>query len=289
MKKNKIGIIIDSSIGLSKDEADKLGIYYCPIIIEIDGKTYLDGINITNKFIIESFNVNTIAKTAAINLGNLSRQMKKAAQENERVIFIGIARKFSSIYDMALNESKKFKNVVVYDSKFLTPWSWAVMPDVIKLSGENKWDEMLESLDVCNNSVKGYLMPNGLKYLYAGGRISKIQYHSANLLRIYPILTLVNGSINEVPVIKIRTIAKRNRKICDLIIEEYNERIKNVKKGITFEVMGYSLESETFEWCKDYLKSNGINVKVVPDISKAITVHVGPNSMFLGFLEIKNI
>ena len=49
----KIAVITDSGSGLTKQQANELGIYYLPLQIIVNDKMYLDGENITVEEIYE--------------------------------------------------------------------------------------------------------------------------------------------------------------------------------------------------------------------------------------------
>ena len=49
MAKEKIALVVDSTCGYSKKEAEKMGMFYVPVILTIDGKDFNDGVDVVEK------------------------------------------------------------------------------------------------------------------------------------------------------------------------------------------------------------------------------------------------
>ena len=50
----KTAVMTDSNSGITKEEADRLGIFLLPIPVIIDEQTYYEGINLEQRFFYES-------------------------------------------------------------------------------------------------------------------------------------------------------------------------------------------------------------------------------------------
>ncbi len=78
--------------------------------------------------------------------------------------------------------------------------------------------------------MQGYVIPGTLDYLYKGGRITKTQYLAGSLLKIFPIVKVENGSLNDNDIIKGRTISKAIDKMIERVLKERDELMKQKEK-----------------------------------------------------------
>lgn len=273
----KLGIIIDSSAGINKKEAEKLGYYFLPILIDIDGKEYKSGEDLTYEDLIKKFKEekDIEIKTAAISIGLMEETFKKASGENEKVIYIPISQKLSSVYSTAKRLSENFSNIHVYESNFISPWFYILFKEI-----NNEWgfDETIKKLDYLNNNQKAYIIPKTLDKLYKGGRLKKTQYLTGNLLKISPIIKWNNGKLDENEILKTRNIKKGIKIGIENLINEQKD-LKNKKYG--FFIIDISSEKE---YIIRILNDKGINknqIEIVK-IGSEVLSHLGPDFASFG-------
>jgi fatty acid-binding protein DegV len=121
----KIKMMFDSSVGMSKQEIESKGAIFSPIIIEIDGKDYEDGVNI-DEAKLEDFmnNGEHIYRTAAISQGRLAETFREGLKEADAIVFLPISKGLSSSYNNAAMVAKEeeFKGkVFVIESLYASP------------------------------------------------------------------------------------------------------------------------------------------------------------------------
>ncbi|NOQ50564.1 MAG: DegV family EDD domain-containing protein, partial [Mycoplasmataceae bacterium] len=270
----KIGIIIDSSSGLTKKEAESKGFYFAPIIIDYNGVEKKVGVDIDNEFLFKHMNKNSKFKTAAVPMGVIDELIKKAIFENDRVIVLTISKYISSGNDNAKIVAKNYKNVYVHDSTFITPWIEHILDTLIQLANENKYDEIIDLIKLQEQANYALLAPSSLEFLFAGGRISRTQYLTGNLLKILPIITLREGSLQKDDVIKARTEKKAAKKIAGLIKKVYDEAIKN---NFDVECAIISSNADDFEkLVVEAMEKHDLTNLVQTNITAEIVTHIGP-------------
>ncbi|WP_429994896.1 DegV family protein, partial [Mycoplasmopsis bovis] len=59
----KYAIVTDSSIGLTKAQTEKLGWFFLPLNLVIDGVNYADGVDITSDTLFEKFTLESDDKS----------------------------------------------------------------------------------------------------------------------------------------------------------------------------------------------------------------------------------
>ncbi|BDV03344.1 MAG: 6-phosphogluconate dehydratase [Candidatus Hepatoplasma scabrum] len=288
----KIGLVFDSSCGYSKEKVEKDGNFFIPLIIEIDGKKYKAGIDIDSEKILEKMKDKNIEiKTASPELQDIYNSFKKGLKIFDKLIFIGISEKFSSTQNNArviINEYKdEFKGkVFIYKSQFSAPWTKFYYNSFKKIIDKYKdISSIYEVLDKQKEKMIGVLSPGDIYWFYKGGRITKRQYKTANILNIHPILVVKDGEINPDNVEKAFSIKKAAIKMINILKPE----IENLRqKKINHKIIILS---------EDQTKSKKILTSLVTSIFKLDekeiifekyispeqSVHMGPGSFGLTY------
>ncbi len=285
----KVGIIVDSSCGLMQKEAEKKGLYYAPIVINFDGKDMKSGVDITNDFLYKNMTMKSKVKTSAVPMATMFDLITKAEKENDSVIIITISKYISSGNDNAKVIAKDFKNVTVYDSKFVTPWIFHILDTILDLASKGKKDKILDLLARQDKAMWGILAPETLEFLYSGGRISKTQYIMGNLLKIIPLIPLINGELDNTGVIKTRSETKAGKRMADELDIEYKRLIKSGIKKNELEVATINVNSKKIhKEIRKALEKKGYENIGVGFMTPEIISHTGPKLAGCG-IRMKNL
>jgi len=103
-----IKILFDSSVGLTKAEAENLGAAYVPIIITIDGKDYQDGINLDNKTLSEMMlESDKSVSTASVEMGALTEAFRESLKDAKHVVYVPLSKELSSTTANAVMVAKE--------------------------------------------------------------------------------------------------------------------------------------------------------------------------------------
>ncbi len=286
----KLGIILDSSCGLSKKEAEEKGFMFLPIVIDFEGKEYFSGIDIDNDFLIKNMQPETKVKTASVKLGEMEKVFKEAIQKYEKVIFITLSKHISSLNQMAKNLAKEISdNILVYDSEHITPWIIDLIPEIEKEMENGDMDKIIEILESSKNKMFAYIILKNLDYLYRGGRISKTQYFAGNLLKIFPIIKVDNGKLDQHDVIKGRTKVKAIGKVVDAIEKDF-KFLKSNYNDYTFKVKVLNLNSEDdYNLTLEKIKESTFGDKFDGEahLAPEIVTHIGPGAVLVTLIPIK--
>ncbi len=284
----KLGVILDSSCGLSKKEAEEKGFMFLPIVIEFDGEERLAGVDIDNEFLYNNMSIDKKVRTAAIRLGDIEKTFKEASEKYEKVLFLSLSKHLSSINSTAKKMAEEISdNIVVYDSEFVTPWLLYLIPKMIKiLENDGTLEEMIKLIDLLKGEMFGYVIPGTLEYLHRGGRITKAQYLAGSLLKIFPIVKVDNGSLSDSDIIKGRTISKTLDKMVDRVLKERDEIIAN-NGNIEIQVLNINA-GENYNLLLEKLSNKGVDVSkiVTTFLTSEIIAHIGPNALGLGVIKV---
>ena len=198
----KLAIVVDSSCGLTKDQASARGWYYLPLIINIDGKEYLDGIDITPDTFLKIFKRTSEAKTSFTRPIYTTELLNKLSVENDFVVIYPISKYLSSQYEQIeqLIQTSDYKNVFVIKS---TNVAQLIVKDLVEfeaavLNNELTVEEAIEKIETRKFVHPPILLfPEDIKVLEKGGRLSPSAAKMAKLLRIVPVIALQNGKLEK--------------------------------------------------------------------------------------------
>ena len=196
----KIKILSDSTCDLSPELIEKYNISLIPLAIIKDGKTYLDGIDITTEDIFNHVAAGgALCSTAAINVTEYQAHFAKYANEYDGVLHINISSEFSSSYQNACIAASEFDNVRVVDSRNLSTGQGLVVLKACALAETcSSMDELKEQLDAFTPRVEASFLLDQLNYMVKGGRCSSVVALGANLLNLKPCIEVKNGKMTVV-------------------------------------------------------------------------------------------
>lgn len=291
------GIILDSTTGFTKKEATDMKIGFIPLVITIDGKDYKSGVDISPKFLIKNMKKEMNIHTSSPEPRDIIAAFDYALEHYEKAIYVGMSEKFSSTAALAekiASNDEKYRNkIFVYKGWYSSPWIGLIKNDLIDLIEKSETiEDVFAKLKEHEKGLVGWLSPGDIFYFYKGGRITKTQYHAANLLKIKPILTVRNGEICQKELIKTRTHDRALKKI----LEKYYEFINEFKydtskmKCLVLEAGDENITNETKNFfIKNIDWVNEKNTIIMP-LSAEQTAHMGPNGFGVTFfMPLKEI
>jgi len=196
---NKITILVDSTVDLNKEDYERLNITVLPLLVRMEGKEYLDGINITADDIYASVDKGAdLPSTSTISSGQFEEAFKKEIDKGNDVIYIGIGSTLSGTFQAATIASREFEEGRIYliDSKSLSSGSGLLVVKAAKLRDEGK--SVKEIYDIVSELPEKVVAQFGLTrldYMAKGGRCSGFANLMARLLHIHPLLRVVDGKL----------------------------------------------------------------------------------------------
>ncbi|MET3195341.1 DegV family protein [Bacillus sp. OAE603] len=202
---SKIKIVTDSTADLLKEEIENLHINVIPLSIQINGETYLDGIDISPKqFIQEMKKSNELPKTSQPAVGKFVETYEKLTADGSKVISIHLTSGMSGTYSTACAAANMVDgDVTVIDSAFITQAMAFQVVEAAKMANQNaSVEEIVSRLTKIKENTYLYIMVDTLDHLVKGGRIGKGKAFLGSLLSIKPIASLEGGVYS--PVGKVR-------------------------------------------------------------------------------------
>ena len=116
-----IKIMTDSWVQLTEEEIKKYDITVVPLSVTIDGKTYVDGVDITRRDFIERMDEGSdVPKTSQPPIGRFVETIKKLTADGSEVLGIFLAKSLSGTIDAAKQAAQMVPDakVVCHDSGY---------------------------------------------------------------------------------------------------------------------------------------------------------------------------
>lgn len=232
-----VKIITDSASDLPKEYIKKYNVEIVPLTVELEGKIYKDGVDITtekfNQLMIKS---NQLPKTAHPSPETFKKVFLKYINDGYDILCLTISSKLSGTYQSAMiakNNIKTSEKIFVFDT--LAASSGEAL-QVIKASkliqkGE-KIKEVLRKLTEYRNRINILILLDTLENIVKGGRLTKIQGVIAKILNFKIILHNNEGAVEMLE--KIRGKKRFFKKVLEIIDERMKKlNLSNLNVGIT--------------------------------------------------------
>ena len=212
----KIAVVTDSGSGLTKQQADELGIFYLPLQIIIQDKMFLDGENITVEEIYEYLRNGEMPTTSMPPMGLVEELFTQLKEEGyEAVIAVplsgGLSSTSSIMQAVAKEHDVKLHIIESYTTCNIQRY---LAESAIKLVHQGlDLDTVCERLNTSAADSGTLIIPDDLQHLKRGGRLTPLAAALGGLLKIKPILRLDRESEGKVDVYdKVRTMSKAQSK-----------------------------------------------------------------------------
>ena len=216
-----IRIVTDSAGSLPQEEADKYGITVIPISVQLDGNTYRDNIDLKNEEFYRFVENGAMPKTSAPAPGDFIEYYQPIVDRGDSIISIHMSSKASSTYQGAVSAKDFFPGATidVIDSMVLTYiQSYIVIAAAKAAAAGASREEILKLVEDEMTRSYAYLGLPQVKFIQAGGRITKGQALLASLLSIKPVLYYYSGEL--IVAEKVRTFPNTLNKVLELAAEK---------------------------------------------------------------------
>ncbi|QQP27739.1 DegV family protein [Lactobacillus ultunensis] len=271
---SKIKVMTDSSVQLTPEEIKKYDITVVPLTITIDGKSYIDGEDITRSDFVKKMNeAENLPKTSQPPIGRFVDTIKKLTADGSQVIGIFLAKALSGTIDAARQAAEiagQTDNVTIIDSELTDRAEGFQVLAAAKDSQAGKsMDEIVAHVKKIRDNQTLEMMVVNLKNLIKGGRLGALSGRIATMLNIRIVLQMPHGKLK---VAKKGRGKKFTRAFDERVlkeIEENKDRIKEV--GIS-----YVDTPEPMHELADKIKQINPDINVlVAETSPIIATHAG--------------
>lgn len=202
----KIKIVTDSTVDLSQEVIEKYDIHVIPLSISVNGKTYLDRVELQpDEFIEEMQKSDELPKTSQPAVGSFIEMYDRLGEDGSQVLSIhltgGLSGSVATANSAATMTDTK---VTVVDSMFLSHAMAYQVIEAAKMAKEDRpLEDILKRIEEVRKNTRLFVVVDTLDNLVKGGRIGKGKALIGSLLNIKPIAEIAEGVYN--PITKVRS------------------------------------------------------------------------------------
>jgi len=210
-----IHIITDSTCDLPAEFVTRYGLSVIPAVLNLDGKSYRDGIDISRSDFYQRLpQLKDLPRTSVPAAGELEALYHR--HSGSEIISIHLASQLSGMINTArLGAEASGARVTLIDSGQVSMGlGWQVLAAAEAAAAGKTLAEVLAAIESVRGRIKLFALLNTLEFLQRGGRASALTATLGKLLQIKPVLELAAGQV--IPLEKPRTWSRGVEKLLEL-------------------------------------------------------------------------
>ena len=286
----KTAIMTDTNSGISSEEAEHLGAFVQAMPVILDGKNYLEGIDVTHQDVFRAMRDKKEVSTSQPPVGLIMEQWDKIfAMGYDEIVYLPMSSGLSGSFASALAVASDYGGKVqVADLRRISVTLREAVMDGLFLSEQGiSAMEIKQKLENNAGNSVIYLAVDTLEYLKKSGRVTASTATIATVLNIKPVLVNMGGKFSSFA--KPRGMKNAKQKIIDAVQEDLQNRLKHIPhEKIRISTAG---SFETVEEAKDWqeqIQSMFPEFQVRYDaLSCSVVCHTGMGAAGLGISVIE--
>ena len=278
-KMSRVAIVTDSNSGITQDRGKELGIYVLPMPFFIDGKLFLEDINLTQDEFYRRLGENSDISTSQPSPGHVMDLWEEALKEYDEIVCIPMSSGLSSTCSTAMSIAAEYKGrVQVVDNQRISVTQEQSVYDAMKLRDQGKSAaEIKEVLEREKLQASIYITVDTLKYLKKGGRITPAAAAIGTVLNLKPVLQIQGEKLDAFA--KVRGWKAAKKAMLNAIEKDLNERFADVKDDMILVIAYTCTKEEAKEWKQEVMdRFPGYDIVEGP-LSLSVACHIGPGAM----------
>ena len=273
-----VRVVSDSNSDLPPELVARYHIVMVASVLNIEGKSYLDGIDISRaEFYRRLPKLNPLPTTAAPSAAAFEAAYRSCGEAEVVAIHLGSA--FSAIYTAArLGAEPLGGQVTLVDSQQASMgMGWQVLAAAEAAEGGGSRDDVLRAVRSAQERVRLYAALDTIEYLRRGGRASLFSARLGDLLQIKPLLEVRNGLVS-VPA-RVRTRQKAR--------DELAARVEALGQLERLAVLHTNCVDDAMAMAQR-LAARTRQAPVVVEATAVIGTHVGPGAIGVAAMMVES-
>jgi DegV family protein with EDD domain len=219
---SSVGVITDSTADLDPAVQTRLGVSVVPLIINWDGQTYRDKIDLgPADFYGRLRTSKSLPKTGAPSLAAFEGSFREQLQQHDALICLNLAATLSGTYEVARQAAASVdpQRIWVVDSRSVSVCIGWLAEMAVTLAAEGMAPSaIVERLNEARGRLRILAVLETLTFLQRGGRIGRAAALAGTLLSVKPILSVRDGELG--PVERVRTMNGALRRLVELVVAQ---------------------------------------------------------------------
>ena len=280
----KLAVITDSSAYFKPEVLEKESLFILDIPVFIDGKTYVEGKNLTAEDFYQKMALSAeLPKTSQPSIAELEDLLSTLSGNGyTHVLGLFLSSGISGFYQNIQFLKDEFPQLEIAfpDSKITSaPLGIMVQSALNWAEAGLDFNEILRRINAQIDGTSAFIMVDDLNHLVKGGRLSNGAAILGNLLSIKPILYFNDHGVIEV-FEKIRTEKKATKRLIELV----EERTSSGKYEI---IVIHANAVDKAETLRQSLLESNISAEIsLATFGSVIGTHLGEGSIALGYIPL---
>ena len=280
---SRIGIITDTNSGMTAREAEQLGVALMPMPFTVNGRNYVENVNMTYAEFFEHLAADASVATSQPSPDSVIRCWEEALQTYDRLIYIPMSSALSSSCQSAKLFAEDYDGrVLVADNRRISISQKQSVYDALKWRDEGlDADQILQRLLDTAMEASIYLTVDDLKYLKRGGRITPSVAAIGTVLNIKPVLQIQGGKLDTYK--KVRGLRAAQHTMLEAIRKDLDTRFAGTEMILR---TAYTGDADVGRLWNAEVQMKFPEFKVTGDpLPISIACHVGPGVLALGLMR----
>lgn len=275
----KIKIITDSTLDLPSDLIKEKNIEVLPLLINFGEESYLDGLEINTKEMLDRIEKeNILPTTAQVTPNRFEEVFKKYLDEGYKIVTLVLSAEMSGTYQSACIAKNMLDtdDIVVIDSRNVTSGLGVLVLKACEFrdNGNNIF-EIEEKIKNIIPKIRSSLSFESLDNLVRGGRLSKTAGAIGSVLGLRLILEVKDGQM------AVKDKVRGSKKALKKVISDFENGNVDINSPI---VLLEILNEEIYLGLKKYFEEN--NIKYIDaKVGCTVGIHSGTRACGLFFIE----
>lgn len=283
----KIAVVTDSTAYLTPEEAAANNIRVVPIPFVLNGKSYQEGVDITNEeFYAQMKTSKSFPTTSQPPIGELMQLYQGLADEGyDAVISIHLTKTISGLLNTVAQIAEEMKDtikIVPFDSYITVHLMGTIAMDAAKFIRQgDDLDTVVAKLTKLRDTVRSNFVVDDLQNLVRGGRLSNASAFVGSILRIKPLLSFDNDRHAIEAFEKVRSMKRAKIRVEQL----FDHKVQAVDYPVRAMVIHANAEEEGKKWMKK-LQADHPDIKFeLCSFGPVIGVHLGQGALAIGWMQ----
>lgn len=276
----KILTMTDSNSSITPLEAESLGVYVLPMPFDIDGREYLENIDLSQEDFYQMLAGGAEVSTSQPSPVAITETWDRLLEENDEIVYIPMSSGLSGSCATAtmLVEDYEGRVQVVNNHRISVTQRQSVLDSLMLSEKGYSADEIKETLEMHALDPSIYIMVDTLKYLKKGGRISPAAAALGSLLKIKPVLQIQGEKLDSYA--KARTLKHAKSIMLSAVRRDMAEKYGEALTDRDVLISGaYTPGAEYDEWIREVQEAFPENEIFMCPLPLSISCHIGTGAL----------
>ncbi|PYE45413.1 DegV family protein with EDD domain [Paenibacillus barcinonensis] len=281
---SNIKLMVDSTSDLSKELLEQYEISVVPLYVIMGSQSYKDNIDITTGELYRRSDEEGInPKTAAPSPADFLHFFEQELTEGKQILYISMSSKVSSTNQNAHIAASELPagQIHIVDSMHLSAsYAMLVVRAARALEAGTSLEHVIQDIENVREKVNIEVLVDRLDYLYKGGRVSSLQHLIGNVLKVRPVLNIIEGEVRS-----IQKYRGKMEKALDGVVQKIVTRKNEICPNVL--IIAQTFAEKMAEKLHTSLKqTNHFKDIILIEGGCVIGSHTGPGTIAVSYIDL---